>query len=280
MAVAPSDATGVGVGSRWPGSAAGWLQAGWPGPSLTHTRAPAQRRHLPAAGHRLRHRRGHRLYVHEAVALLARQGRSLVAALWTLTWTYNNFALLNGTLVRTNRIRAYDRRYYSGQHRHYGINLQGLTDPSGRLIWISDGLPGSTHDLSAARAHGVFDVADRARLYLYADKGYAGGEGATLLTPYKGRNLPDSYRQVNRCHAAIRANAERSFAVLKTWKIFDRYRGCPRRVGAFARAVLTLEHGPNRKIWKGLSIGTDEPLRRPQPQGPIHKIVLGALGGW
>jgi hypothetical protein len=145
--------------------------------------------------------------------------------------------------VRTNRIRAHDRRYYAGRHRHHGVNLQGLTDPHGRLVWISDGLPGSTHDLTAARAHGVCGVADRAELYLYADKGYVGGDGLTLLTPYKGRNLPDSAGEANRCHAAIRANAERGFAVLKSWKTF-RFRSCPRQVGTFARAVLTLEHGP------------------------------------
>lgn len=183
-------------------------------------------------------------YVHEAVTLLARRGRSLTAALWTLTWTYNNFATLDGTLVRTNRIRAADRRYYSGQHRHHGVNLQGLTDPHGRLVWVSDGLPGSTHDLTAARTHNVFAVADRAGLYLYADKGYVGAEGTSVLTPYKGRNLPDSYRQANRCHAAIRAHGERGFAVLKSWTVFGRFRGCPRRVGTYARAVLSLEHNP------------------------------------
>lgn len=182
-------------------------------------------------------------YVREAVALLAALGRSLTAALWALAWTYSNFALLDGPVVRTNRVRAADRRYYACRHKHHGMNLQGVTDPQGRLIWIVDGLPGSTHDLSAARAYGVFGVADRAQLYLYADKGYIGGKGATLLTSYKGQNLPDSYREANCCHAAVRANGERGFAVLKSWKIFDRFFGCPRQVGAFARAVLTLEHG-------------------------------------
>jgi hypothetical protein len=183
-------------------------------------------------------------YIREAVAVLAGLGRSLTAAMWALAWTSSNFAVLDGTVVRTNRIRAHNRLYYAGKHRHHGVNLQGLTDPYGRLIWISDGLPGSVHDLSAARAHGVFAVADRAQLYLYADKGYLGGDGLTLLTPYKGRNLPNSYRDANRCHAAIRAHGERGFAVLKSWKVFDRFRGCPRHVGTFARAVLTLEQHP------------------------------------
>ncbi|MGZ6855290.1 MAG: transposase family protein, partial [Mycobacteriaceae bacterium] len=132
-----------------------------------------------------------------------------------------------------HRTRAPDRLCYSGRHRHHRANRQGLTDPHGRLIWISDGLPGSTHDLTAARTHGVFAVADRAQLYLYADKGYTGGKGLTRLTPYKGRNLPDTYRQANRCHTAVRANGERGSAVLKTWKIFDRFRSCPRQVGTF-----------------------------------------------
>jgi hypothetical protein len=54
--------------------------------------------------------------------------------MWALAWTASNFALLDGTVVRTNRIRAHDRLYYAGQHRHHGVNLQGLTDPYGRLI--------------------------------------------------------------------------------------------------------------------------------------------------
>ncbi len=66
-----------------------------------------------------------------------------------------------------------------------------MTDSQGRLIWISDGLPGSTHDLSAACTPSVFAVAACAELYLSADKGYVGGAGATLLTPDKGRSLPD-----------------------------------------------------------------------------------------
>ena len=73
-------------------------------------------------------------YLQEAVALLAGLGRNLTTALWALAWTHSNFALLDGTLVRTNRIRAHDRRYYAGRHRHHRVNLQGLTDPHGRLV--------------------------------------------------------------------------------------------------------------------------------------------------
>lgn len=52
---------------------------------------------------------------------------------------------------------------------------------------------------------------------------------------------PATTREANRAHAATRARGERGLAVLKTWNVFTRFRGCPRRVGTFARAVLTLE---------------------------------------
>ena len=184
-------------------------------------------------------------YVREAVDLLARRGRSLLAAVWTFAWTWSNFLILDGTVVRTNRIRAHNKLYYSGKHKHHGVNLQGLMDPYGRMIWISDGLPGSTHDLTAARTHHILPMINRAEtIYLYADKGYVGGESDLLLVPRKkpaNIELPDDIKENNRILATTRAPGERGFAVLKNWRVFNRFRGCPRRVGAFTQAVFVLE---------------------------------------
>jgi hypothetical protein len=82
-------------------------------------------------------------YVHEAVDLLAVQAPSLTAALWHLARNDHSLGLLDGTVVRTDRIGGTrNRLYYSGRHGHHGVNLQGLTDPRrGDLIWISNGLP-------------------------------------------------------------------------------------------------------------------------------------------
>jgi hypothetical protein len=38
------------------------------------------------------------------------------------------------------------------------MNSQVLTDPFGRLLWASPALPGSTHDLTAARQHGIIEA--------------------------------------------------------------------------------------------------------------------------
>ncbi len=36
--------------------------------------------------------------------------------------------------------------------------MQVLADPAGRLRWVSPALPGSTHDLTAARTYGLLDA--------------------------------------------------------------------------------------------------------------------------
>jgi len=54
------------------------------------------------------------------------------------------------------------------------MNVQVLTDPFGRLLWASPALPGSTHDLTAARHHGISDALAEASLKYWAGKAYQG----------------------------------------------------------------------------------------------------------
>jgi DDE superfamily endonuclease/Helix-turn-helix of DDE superfamily endonuclease len=184
-------------------------------------------------------------YVREAVDLLAARAPSLTAALWRLAHNGHQLGILDGTVVRIDRLGGEaNRRYYSGKHHHHGVNLQGLVDPRrGDLVWISDGLPGSTHDLTAARVHDVIRQAARADVQLLADKGYQGA-GGTVTTPHKGRKLTKTQKAHNRMVNSVRGPGERGFAVLKTWRIFTKVRCCPQRVGRLANAVLTLELGP------------------------------------
>ncbi|GJF26811.1 hypothetical protein SHO565_73750 [Streptomyces sp. HO565] len=65
--------------------------------------------------------------------------------------------LLDGTLLPIDRITA-DRPYYSGKHKRHGMNVQVLADPFGRLPWASPALPGTVHDIRAAREHGLVDA--------------------------------------------------------------------------------------------------------------------------
>jgi hypothetical protein len=184
-------------------------------------------------------------YIREAVDLLAAQAPSLTAALWRLAGNGHRLGILDGTVVRVDRLGGdLDRLYYSGKHHQHGVNLQGLVDPRrGDLMWISDGLPGSTHDLTAARTHDIIRSATRADVQLLADKGYQGA-GGTVTSPHKGRNLTKAQKAHNRMVNSLRGPGERGFATLKTWRIFTKIRCCPQRVGALAQAALTLELGP------------------------------------
>ena len=45
---------------------------------------------------------------------------------------------------------------YSGKHHRAGYNLQVLTDQADQIFYISEPLPGSTHDITAIRNTGLF----------------------------------------------------------------------------------------------------------------------------
>lgn len=44
---------------------------------------------------------------------------------------------------------------YSVKHCQHGVNVQFVTDPAGRLLWIAPALSGPTQALTAARTHRI-----------------------------------------------------------------------------------------------------------------------------
>lgn len=54
------------------------------------------------------------------------------------------------------------------------MNIQVLTESSGRLLWASPAPPGPVHDLTAVRTHGVIDTL--ARIRSWAHKAYQGAD--------------------------------------------------------------------------------------------------------
>jgi len=57
----------------------------------------------------------------------------------------------------------------SGIPKRHGMNVQVLTDPLGRLLRASPALPGSAHDLTAARTHTIIDALAAEGLKCWAD---------------------------------------------------------------------------------------------------------------
>lgn len=101
-----------------------------------------------------------------------------------------------------------------------------------------------THDLTAAREHGLLAALVEHDILTLGDKGYQEA-GHPVHIPYKGKELPAAYKEANKAFNRLRAPGERAFAQLKTWKVLRRYRGCPTTVGDLVRAVLVLHQHEN-----------------------------------
>jgi transposase len=177
-------------------------------------------------------------YCHEVAGLLAAHAPTLDEVMTAIEQA--GWAVLDGTLVPTDRVA--DKRFNSGKHRAYGVNVQALISPTGQPLWCSPPLPGSTHDITAARAHGIIDAIVAAGVSVLADKAYRGAGLLVPYQPYNGRQLTPARRACNRAHSALRNRGERGFATLKTWRILRRLRCCPWRAEHIVRAILVLEH--------------------------------------
>jgi hypothetical protein len=190
-------------------------------------------------------------YIREVIGLLQALAPSLKAGLWTALSRGLRWVLLDGTCCETDRVKDWRDpakpwkvqvdRHWCAKHRHHAITLAALTDGEGNLLWIGTGYPGSTHDLTAARADGVFHWAAKVGLEIFADKGYTGA-GPGVNVPFKGKRdkLTEVQQAHNRVVNSTRALVERGFAQLKTWAIFRRSRCCPTLIGPAAHAVLAL----------------------------------------
>jgi DDE superfamily endonuclease len=93
--------------------------------------------------------------------------------------------------------------WYSGKAHEPAGNVQALAAPGGVPLWVSDVLPGSTHDVTAAREL----VLPQARLYLkdlpfLADSGYQGAGAGVHVPVKKARPRRTRYRHENPQRAA------------------------------------------------------------------------------
>ena len=189
-------------------------------------------------------------YLREGLELLAAMAPTLDEAIAVAQ--RKAFVILDGTLLRIDRVGmtgGRDRPYYSGKHKAHGVNVQVIADPAGRLVWVSPALPGSRHDIAAAREHGILDALDNAGIHTLADTGYQGA-GPNVAVPQRRRRLdPDTGRyrplsaaqkEVNTAHARMRGPGERVNAQLKSWKILRKIRSSPTQATALVKAVQTL----------------------------------------
>lgn len=85
--------------------------------------------------------------------------------------------------------------------------MQVVTDPGGRLLWLSPALPGRTHDLTSARTHRIIRICERQGVPNLADLAYQRC-GPWLTTGTKRKPLQDltpTEKTLNQALAAARA---------------------------------------------------------------------------
>ena len=87
--------------------------------------------------------------------------------------------IVDGTLLPTWSWRTMPE-LYSGKHKTTGVNVQVACDLTGRLAFISDPMPGRTHDAHALKETGLLDHITTGQLI--GDKGYI---GLGMITPIR-----------------------------------------------------------------------------------------------
>jgi hypothetical protein len=199
-------------------------------------------------------------YRDEVLSVVSDQAPDLQEALEAAKAAGCAYLILDGTLISTDRLaetkvskkgREIDA-WYPGKNREFGGVIQALMDPAGEPLWVSDVLPGSTHDVTAAREL-VLAIAWHytAEMPILADCGYEGA-GCGVLTPVPQRAdgipLHVNARTYNKLLRGLRCLGERGFAVLtERWKALEHITLSPRRITQIARAALAITHFERRR---------------------------------
>jgi hypothetical protein len=194
-------------------------------------------------------------YLAEGIDVLAAKAPDLHTALERAQDQDLAYLILDGKVFATDRLResALNRKgetvdaWYSGKTHDFGGLIQAIMAPNGVPLWLSEVLPGRTHDITAARAQVLPALSPyTATMPILADPGYEGA-GAGVLTPVKqpqgGGELDIDTRAYNALLRGLRALGERGFALLVgRWKTLRHTTASPRRITQITRAALTLTH--------------------------------------
>ena len=199
-------------------------------------------------------------YKDEGAAVLAAKAPGLEEALDRAADQGIPFVILDGTLISSDRCSDKKTskkgteidKWYSGKAHHHAGLVQALTGPSGIPLWVSAALPGSTHDITAARQL----VLPEARPYLkkvpiLADSGYEGAGAGVLVPVKKPRNgeLDINTKTRNMLLRGARYQGERAFALMsQRWRAIRHVSADPSQIGDIAKSVLVLTQFEHKMI--------------------------------
>jgi hypothetical protein len=107
---------------------------------------------------------------------------------------------------------------WSRKHGTTGFNAQLVSLLDGEPIYVSDPLPGKTHDATAFTETPVAEIVRNSGGAI-ADKGYQGHIEATPRKKPRGGELSKGDKESNTAISALRAPIERVIAHFKSWRI-------------------------------------------------------------
>jgi hypothetical protein len=138
--------------------------------------------------------------------------------------TRGAIALVDGTLWPCWSW-AGERELWAGKYKATGHGSLIITNLTGRIIFVSEPVPGNQHDMKKLRGSGS-EMILKAAGGVIGDKGFIGTD--YIITPVRkpeGRELYMSEHDYNNQISSLRAPVERAVASLKTWRIlFTDYR--------------------------------------------------------
>jgi hypothetical protein len=108
---------------------------------------------------------------------------------------------------------------WSRKHATTGFNAQLLSLLDGTPVYISDPLPGKTHDAKAFTHTPIEEIVKHSGGAI-ADKGYQGHVAAVPKKTPPGGKLSTNDKKCNAEISALRAPIERVVAHFKSWRIF------------------------------------------------------------
>jgi DDE superfamily endonuclease len=200
-------------------------------------------------------------YRDEVIDVLAEQAPELASSLERAKTEGASHLIMDGTLASIDRVAGTKLNkkgqdidaWYSGKAHAFTANLQAIFLPDGFPIWISDPLPGSTHDITAAREQVLATIRPYLKdLPLLADSGYEGaglGVHVPVKRPAGGGELDVDTRTRNALLRGLRCLGERGFALLEQrWRTLQHLTLSPSRIGDVARAALVLTHFEHGRI--------------------------------
>ncbi len=142
--------------------------------------------------------------------------------------------LIDGTLLPCWSWAGH-RELYSGKHKTTGMNVQVAATLSGTLMWISDPVEGSRHDVHCLDVSAALTGMDPSNWF--GDKGYVGRGIITPIKKPEHRELLDWEKEFNQQINTTRATIERVITHVKTWRILHtEYR---RPLNTFTETIST-----------------------------------------